>query len=191
MKNAFMLDAITTLLVLFVGLYSLEAIKEKAKKESQESAVTGPEGHIVVEAEWPPEMDVDIDLWVRSPLDDEAVGYSRTNDKQASYQRDDRGVTNDLSSFNYEVANIRKPGPGIYVVNIHWYDNLGGVQMVPVKVRASLSAHGSGAYVIATSELIMKIKGEEQTAFSFELDSEGALIEGSVSHNYIPLRLAQ
>lgn len=191
MKNAFMLDAITTLLVLFVGLYSLEAIKEKAKKENQENAITGPEGHIVVEAEWDPTADVDIDLWVKGPLDDEAVGYSRTNDKQASYQRDDRGVTNDLSSFNYEVANIRKPGPGIYVVNIHWYGNLGNMQSVPVKVRASLSEKGAGAFIIATSELVMKNKGEEQTAFTFEISDEGTLIEGSVSHNYIPLRLTQ
>ncbi len=163
MKNAFMLDAITTLLVLFVGLYSLEAIKEKAKKTTQDNAITGPEKHIVVEAEWPADMDVDIDLWVRAPLDDQPVGYSRNNDKMTSYQRDDKGVSGDLSSFNYEVASIRKPGAGLYIVNIHWFGNFANAISVPVKVRASLSAAGTGAYMIASAELIMKNKGEELT----------------------------
>jgi hypothetical protein len=184
-----MVDATTTLLVLFCALFAIEAIQEKASKSAKDNAITGPEKVITVEAEWPNELDVDIDLWVKGPLDDEPVGYSRHNDKQTSYQRDDRGITGDLSSYNYEVASIRKPGAGIYVVNVHWFSNVAEAQMVPVKVRASLSAAGVGGFVIATSELAMTVKGTEQTAFTFELDNEGALIEGSVLHDYVPLRI--
>lgn len=194
MKRSFpiektMLDAMTTLLVLFAALFAIEAIQEKATKSNESMSIISPGKRITVELEWPPDSETDVDLWVRAPADVMPVGYSRNNDKSSSFERDDKGIANDLSAFNYEVTSIRNITSGIYVVNVHWFGNFGNMPNVPVKIRASMSsAAGSGSYVIASRELTLMLKGEEQTAFTFEIDSEGALVEGSVAHNYIPLR---
>lgn len=196
MKHSFpidklMLDVAFTLVCLFAGLFAIEVMQEKAQKANVSNAITSPEKHIMVEMEWPKEMDVDIDLWVKAPADEHPVGYSRTNDKQTSYERDDKGVSGDLSDYNYEVDSIRALVPGIYVVNVHWFGNFGDVKSVPVKVRASLSNHGRGTFPIVHKELTLTVKGQEVTAFSFEIDADGAMVEGSISDNYIPMRLTQ
>jgi hypothetical protein len=180
------LDTMTVLFVLFCALFAIESLQEKAQKVNKAIDIASPNGRILVELEWNPESDSDIDMWVKAPKDEMPVGYSRTSDKMSSYERDDKGKTNDFSHFNYEVTTIRNLVPGIYVVDVHAFA-LRDEGPTLVKVRASISYLGA-AMVIATKELALTAKGQELTAFSFELDENSNLVEGSVHYNYIPLR---
>src|SRR3546814_9658818 len=68
-------------------------------------AIAAP-GNLIVEARWPPGVDVDVDLWVRAAGDD-AVGYSRRNGRVFDLLRDDLGFHRDDTGLNYEFAISR------------------------------------------------------------------------------------
>jgi predicted nucleic acid-binding Zn-ribbon protein len=179
------IDCMTTLMVLFAGLFAIQILQAKIASKDQSSAVIG---NITVSAEWERGSDVDVDLWVKAPFDDKAVGYARRSDRQTSYLRDDVGTANDLSDLNYEIAAIRGLKPGRYVVNLHLY-NARGAPLTHVIVKADLIHEGSSSVTkIATRELDLVTNDQELTAFSFELDDAGDLIDGSVSKAFIPLR---
>lgn len=145
-------------------------------------------GGITVEAHWPDGSTADVDLWVRGPKDGAAVGYSRRSDKQFSYLRDDVGRNNDSTPLNFEFSAARGIFPGIYVVNLHLYTPVGDGEPLPVTAIASITRPGQGRLELATAVVSLTEVGQETTAFSFELDKDGALVPGSVAHNFIPLR---
>lgn len=194
MKRSFpiervMIDISFTLLCLFVSLFAIDVLLEKAQKATPAAEqITGPEKHIMVEMEWSPGSDCDIDLWVKGPRDLLPVGYSRTNDAQSSYLRDDKGKTGDLSSFNYETVSIRALSAGVYIINVHWFGDRSENGTVEVMVRASISKSGGASFRVAEQKLLMTFKGEETTAFTFEIDDKGDVVAGSFSRNFIPLR---
>jgi predicted nucleic acid-binding Zn-ribbon protein len=181
-----MLDAMTTLFCLFACLFAVTVMQSRAQKNE-----TPPNpiflGDITVTAEWDPDTDIDLDLWVQGPLDDKPVGYSRTTDHQTSFMRDDVGASNDFTNLNYEIETIRGLKPGRYVVNIHFF-RARQILNPHVKVVAVLTPKGSVPLKLASREFVMTHEGEEVTAFSFALDNDGDLIEGSVSDAFIPLR---
>ena len=76
----------------------------------------------MVEANWPPELDSDVDLWVQAP-GDVPVGYSNKGGAVFNLLRDDLGQQLDLSGLNYETAYSRGIVPGEYTVNLHLYRN--------------------------------------------------------------------
>ena len=79
----------------------------------------------MVEANWPPDMDSDVDLWVQAP-GDMPVGYSNKGGAVFNLLRDDLGQQLDLSGLNYESSYSRGIVPGEYTVNLHLYRNRAG-----------------------------------------------------------------
>jgi hypothetical protein len=184
-----MMDVGMTLMGLLAGILGIVlSTSTLAKAQSQDSLQMRP-GDIAIEVTWPKEMDVDVDLWVKGPQDQQAVGYSRRADIQSSYVRDDVGLRGDPSDLNYESSFIRGLAPGRYVVNLHLY-SARGVSAVPCRVVAYLTTGGKGGTTIARRELTLTENGQERTAFSWFLDSDGKLEDGSVSEAQIPLRNA-
>ncbi len=185
-----MMDVGMTLTGLLAGILGIVlGTSTLAKAQTDQSLQLRP-GDIAVEAVWPKEMDVDVDLWVKAPADQMAVGYSRRADVQSSYVRDDVGHRGDPSDLNYETSFIRGLVPGRYIVNLHLY-SARGIAVVPVKVVAYfVFAAGRGGTTIARREVILTENGQERTAFSFVLDQDGRLEADSVSEANIPLRNA-
>lgn len=144
-------------------------------------------GDIAVEAHWPDGLDVDVDLWVQGPEDSAPVGYSRRADKQFSYVRDDIGLARDSTQRNYEFSFSRGVAPGRYVINVHLYSGRSQPLPVPVRVVVTMTVGGEKVEV-ASREVLLEEVGQEQTAFSFELDALGRVIPGSVSTAYIRMR---
>lgn len=183
-----MMDVGMTLTGLLAGILGIVlGTSTLAKAQTEQSLQLRP-GDIAVEAVWPKEMDVDVDLWVKAPSDQMAVGYSRRADIQSSYVRDDVGHRGDPSDLNFETSFIRGLVPGRYIVNLHLY-SARGVPSIPVKVVAYFAA-GSGGTPIAKREVILTENGEERTAFSFVVGQDGKLETDSVSDANIPLRNA-
>ena len=68
----------------------------------QETSTTEP-GTVIVEIHWPPELDTDVDLWVKAP-GDRPAGHSYKGGAWVDLPRDDLGHFNDLTEPNYRIV---------------------------------------------------------------------------------------
>jgi hypothetical protein len=147
-----------------------------------------PPGNVVVEVNWPPELDTDIDLWVQGP-GDIPVGYSNKGGVLFNLLRDDLGHEIDVSGLNSEVAYSRGIMPGEYVVNVHMYRNRSNTQTIPVRAVVSVKKDAqASSRQILVSDIKLNREGEELTVYRFRLDNHGQLVSGSVDNLQTPLR---
>ncbi len=146
-------------------------------------------GDVVFSINWDAKSDVD--LWAKGPKDEGPVGYSRRSDKQCSYLVDNLGYVDNGSTINWEVVACRSTVAGLYVVNLHLYSIHNEPGPVKVTVTAKFTPVASSSILIYTREVELVESGQEATAFSFELDQNGKLVDGSVSTEFIPLRSAE
>ncbi len=149
---------------------------------------TSPPGNVIIEIRWPDDLDTDVDLWVQAP-GDVPVGYSNKGGLFFNLLRDDLGRHADATEINYEVTYSRGIPSGEYTVNIHLYRNPSAQYPVPINVVASVkrSVNDSARQILASKVELVR-EGQELTVFRFSLDSEGALVPGSVHSLARPLR---
>ena len=158
---------------------------------TQAEANTPPPGNVIVEITWAPELNTDIDLWVKAP-NDLPVGYSNKGAVFFNLLRDDLGHYMDPTMINHEVAYTRGIIPGEYVINVHAYRG-DHDSSPPIDVRAIVSIKTEGedgplvAPVLGTTARLDYI-GQEVTVFRFKLDKKGRILPGSVNSLYKPLR---
>lgn len=147
-----------------------------------------PPGNVMVEANWPQELDSDVDLWVQAP-GDAPVGYSNKGGAVFNLLRDDLGHQLDVSGLNYETSFSRGIIGGEYTVNLHLYRNRATTITIPVTVVVSVKAEADlPARQILVSKLALSREGEERTVFRFRLSEAGTLVPGSVTSLQRPLR---
>ncbi|MFO1039038.1 MAG: hypothetical protein U1E45_19520 [Geminicoccaceae bacterium] len=169
-----------------VAVLMLAHINPKAAKAAAEGSPAP--GNVIVEATWPPGMDTDVDLWVQAP-GDVPVGYSNKGGLVFNLLRDDLGHQMDVSGINYEVAYSRGVVGGEYTVNLHEYRNRAKTNLVPVTVVVSVKPQPTDpSRQILMSKVELTREGEEHTVFRFRLDTDGALVPGSVNSLQRPLR---
>jgi len=146
-------------------------------------------GNVMIEAQWHDGLAADIDLWVAAP-GDKPVGYSNAHGDVFNLLRDDRGMTNDATNINYEVAYSRGMPAGEYVANVHLFETLDVIFPVEVRVVASVKGtEDEGARQIVTTTVQLRHENHQVTAFRFRLDEDGALVPGSVNSLYRELRV--
>ena len=147
--------------------------------KAQDEATKEPTGSVIVEAFWPDERDVDVDLWVKSP-NDAAVGYSNMNGYYFNLLRDDRGNLFDRTPINYEISYTRGIVAGDYQANIHLYQTDGGPP-IEVKIIVSVVEPEQRARTpIIKKDVILKKFGQEITVARWTLASDGKLAPNSV-----------
>jgi len=147
-------------------------------KAAQEN--TYPPGNVIIEARWPDELDVDVDLWVEAP-GDRPVGYSNKGGLIFNLLRDDLGKRADATGMNYEVSYSRGIPAGEYTVNVHLYRNTSGVFPVPVTIVTSVKkSPKDSARQLLASKVELTREGEELTVYRFRLSADGDLVPGSV-----------
>jgi hypothetical protein len=169
-----MLSGFVTVAVLMLAHINPKAAAATAK----DSAAPG---NVLVEANWPPDLDSDVDLWVQAP-GDVPVGYSNKGGAVFNLLRDDLGKQLDLSGLNYESAYSRGIVPGEYTVNLHLYRNRAAVADVPVTIVVSSKPNvDAPAKQILMSKIDLTREGEERTVFRFKLTESGAIVPGSVN----------
>lgn len=167
--------------------------KEEAKKEEVKSA-----GDMMVEIHWPGGIDIDIDLWGKSPDDERPVGYSNRAGKTFNLLRDDLGKTNDSTDRNFEMLYARGLPAGEYIINLHYFMNRepGQAPEVPIDVVISTKATGEykdtgGMKQIITRKAVLRIQGEEITVVRFVIKEDGELDEQSINDFHEELRTWQ
>jgi hypothetical protein len=180
-------DLILLMLTGFVTVAVLMLAHINPKAAAASAKDTAPPGNVMVEANWPPDMDSDVDLWVQAP-GDVPVGYSNKGGAIFNLLRDDLGRRADATGINYEISYARGMPAGEYTANLHLYRNEAQAR-VPVTVVASVkaSAQESARQILATSVQLVR-EGQELTVFRFRLDAVGALVPGSVTSLQKPLR---
>ena len=147
--------------------------------KAQDEATKEPAGSVIVEAFWPDERDVDVDLWVKAPSD-AAVGYSNMNGYYFNLLRDDRGNLFDRTPINYEISYTRGIAAGDYQANIHLYQTDGGA---PIEVKIIVSVvepEQRARTAIIKKDVILKKFGQEITVARWTLASDGKLAPNSV-----------
>jgi hypothetical protein len=176
-----MLTGFVTVAVLMLAHINPEAAAASAKD-------TAPPGNVMVEANWPPTMDSDVDLWVQAP-GDVPVGYSNKGGAVFNLLRDDLGHQLDLSGLNYESSYSRGVVPGEYTINLHLYRNRATNPAVPVTVIiSSKPSSDQPAKQILISKVDLDREGQERTVFRFKLTETGTVVPGSVHSLQRPLR---
>ena len=169
-----MLTGFVTVAVLMLAHINPKAAAAAAKDSS-------PPGNVMVEANWPPDLDSDVDLWVQAP-GDVPVGYSNKGGAVFNLLRDDLGHQLDLSGLNYESSYARGVVPGEYTVNLHLYRNRTGNAGVPVTIIVSTkSSQDQPSRQILVSKVELAREGEERTVFRFQLTEAGNIVPGSVN----------
>ena len=144
-------------------------------------------GQMVISAGWQ-EGPIDVDLWVKGPSDDLAVGYSNRGGKLFNLLRDDLGLDGDGLPLNYENVYSRGLPAGEYTVNLHLYSGQGPG---PGGLEIRFGPVGDQTRLFLKKRVVLAAKGQEVTVVNFSLDAKGAVVPGSVNEVYRPLRVAK
>ena len=172
-------DVILLALVGFVAMVILllPHITE-AKKESDDTSVPG---NVVVEAHWPSNMPVDVDLWVQAP-GEYPVGFWNQGGPTFNLLRDDLGTEGDATEENYEMTYSRGIVAGEYIVNVHMYGPLKAGTIVPVSIVVGVKKKfDTVLQQILRTVIQLNRRNQEETAFRFQLTRDGDLVAGSVT----------
>lgn len=187
-------DVVFNMLMVFALLFIIlphHPKKEEAKTQEVKSA-----GDMMVEIHWTDNVDIDIDLWVKSPDDERPVGYSNRAGKTFNLLRDDLGKSNDSTTRNYEMAYSRGLPPGEYVINLHYFADRepgAATHEVPVDVIISIKTATDdkttgGMRQAITRKAILRERGEELTVVRFTILENGELDKESINDFYQELR---
>jgi hypothetical protein len=171
-------DVILLALIGFVAMVIMMLPHIKPVQEQREEAKAP--GNVIVEMHWPNELPFDVDLWVKAP-DELPVGFWNQGGKTFNLLRDDLGGEFDATEQNYEISYSRGIPTGEYIVNVHMYGPLAFGTTIPVNVVVSVKSKFAEAHQILNTTVLLKHRGQEETAYRFRLDQNGELVKGSVS----------
>ncbi len=154
-----------------------------------EDATAEPPGNLIVGITWPV-GNVDVDLWLDGPGEENPVGYSRNSGALWNLLRDDLGTPNDPMPLNYENAYTRGIVAGDYTVNVHCYRCPSGPTRIDAEIRLSIPGQ-RGTKLLVSTNLALTGNGDEMTVVRFTMDAAGNVDRASVHNVFRPLRSSQ
>lgn len=168
--------------------------KEEAKKEEVKSA-----GDMMIEIHWQDKLDIDIDLWAKSPDDERPVGYSNRAGKTFNLLRDDLGKKNDSTDRNFEMLYARGLPAGEYIVNVHYFlshERDQTPEEMPVDIIISTKVTGTfdgpdHMEQVIVRKVVLRELGEEITVVRFVVKEDGKLDKESINDFHQELRTWQ
>lgn len=175
--------------IIFLFLLTTLMIQSKTQDEGIKK-----DAQFTIVAEWSPDLDCDVDLWVQDPAGN-AVWFNRKDMGIMHLERDDMGTKNDVLKDkagnvvgevknNSETWVLRGKMAGEFYVTVHLYscryDKLNFLPMpvgapVNVPVKIELVKLNPSYKILLTEEVVLRKVWEEQTAFNFTLDADGNL----------------
>ena len=171
-------DVLMLALIGFVAMVIM-LLPHLSRKHDEAKASQVP-GNVVVELHWPDDLPVDVDLWVKAP-GDVPVGFWNQGGHYFNLLRDDLGLEGDATGRNYEVSYSRGIPAGEYIVNVHMYGPVPKGVRVPARVVVSVKPKYGELRQILETTIELTHRGQEETAFRFQLTADGELVPGSVN----------
>jgi hypothetical protein len=176
---------IDLLFALVGGFMAMACLAVVAKTTPQEAGIDV--GTLTIEMQWPMGSQTDMDLWVRPP-GDRPIGYSRKTGKFCDLIRDDLGALHDIASRATEIVACRRTPPGEYVINANAYA-FRDQGAIPIRVFVRHQRPGNEEVdTLLTRSTTVDHDGQEVTVVRFTLDTDGAVVPGSVNNLYRELR---
>ena len=169
----------------FLFLVSLLFINPEAN-----NAKVDKQAEYIISAEWPEDLEDDIDLWMRAPSG-HTVSYLAKEAGWLHLERDDRGEVNDvliidgrkeIHPVNQEIITIRNRHSGEYIVNLYYY-KAHSDKPVPVKIR--VDRINPKYETVYRETVILNNQDEETTAVRFTIDDAGNIHD----INKLPIQL--
>lgn len=186
------IDLLLNVLTGIIFLFLLTTLMIQAKK--QDEGIKKDAEYVIV-AEWPVDMDCDVDLWVQDP-NGNAVSFNRKDFEMMHLERDDLGFRNDYVkdsagnivsevNKNSETWVLRGIMSGEFYVSVHLYScRFTKVSFVPmpigypveVPVKVELIKLNPSYKVLETEKVTFSRVWEELTPFNFTLAPDGNLV---------------
>lgn len=166
--------------ILFAALMSVEQAKTEDAAE--------PPGTMEMKMQYT-NGPIDVDLWVYSTGEELPVGFSRTSGKVWSLVRDDLGTSNDDPDFPANIENMyaRTAKPGHYIANVVCYTCHTFPVKVNLEIRIANMGGTAGSRVLLSTTVELTKPRQEVTVVQFDLNKNGAIVNGSVSNVFKPL----
>jgi hypothetical protein len=179
--NLAFLDLLFNTLLAFAAFFVLALILINPTKQENN---TEAKAEFMIVVEWPSELDDDVDVYVEDPSGN-LVAFMRREEGLMHLDRDDLGLRNDsvLTDFgvieykeNRELVTLRGISKGEYVVNVHMYMKRSKAIEVPVIIKLEkLNPYKT----VTIKRVILKVTGDEKTAFRFTLSEQGKVLDVS------------
>ena len=176
--NLAFLDLLFNTLLCFAALFSLAFI---LINPSQKNKTVDAKAEFIITVIWPSEMDDDVDTYVEDP-EGNLIAFNRREQGLMHLDRDDTGISFDTIATDFglieykenrEMVTIRGYVPGEYVVNVHMYTKREDKETPVTIILEKINPYK----VITGRNVVLKIKGDEKTAFRFTVDDEGKVIQ--------------
>ena len=173
--NLSFLDLLFNTLLCFAALFVLSFVLINPSKQKNNVKM---KAEFMITVTWPSDLDDDVDVYVEDPAGN-LVAFMRREEGLMHLDRDDLGRRNDIVNTpfgpiehkdNREIVTLRGIISGEYVVNVHMYMKRSKAAEVPVTIQLDKINPYS---TITIKEAILKITGNEETAFRFVLDKDG------------------
>jgi len=174
--NMAFLDLLFNTLLCFAALFSLAFVMINPSKKNK---TVDAKAEFLITVTWPSDIDDDVDTYVEDP-NGNLVAFNRREQGLMHLDRDDVGFSSDRLQTpfgiveykqNREMVSLRGIVPGEYVVNVHMYTKRSEEEKeTPVTI---LLEKINPYRVVTGSNVILKQKGDEKTAFRFVLNDEG------------------
>ena len=134
----------------------------------------------IITVKWPDQSPDDVDTWVEDP--EGHIVWFRNNEAGFMHlDRDDRGTSNDtilvdgkeiVNPLNQEIVTLRKPIPGEYTVNLHYYKSN---TLQPVTAEVSVSKVNPLLEIIFYGKVLLEHADSERTAVRFNINNDGSV----------------
>ena len=176
--NLAFLDLLFNTLLCFAALFSLAFI---LINPSQKNKTVDAKAEFIITVIWPSEMDDDVDTYVEDP-EGNLIAFNRREQGLMHLDRDDTGLSFDTISTSFglveykenrEMVTIRGYVPGEYVVNVHMYTKRENAETPVTIILEKINPYK----VVTGRNVVLKVKGDEKTAFRFTVDDEGKVIQ--------------
>ena len=177
--NLSFLDLLFNTLLCFAALFALSFVLINPSKKKNNVRM---KAEFMITTTWPRDLDDDVDMYVEDPQGN-LVAFMRREEGLMHLDRDDLGHRNESIDTewggiefkdNREIVTIRGTVPGEYVVNVHMYMKRSAVVEVPVTIQLDKINPYS---TVTIKEVILRISGDEGTAFRFTLNKDGDVID--------------
>ena len=176
--NLAFLDLLFNTLLCFAALFSLAFILINPSKKNKN---VDAKAEFIITVIWPSEMDDDVDTYVEDP-EGNLIAFNRREQGLMHLDRDDTGLSFDTISTSFglveykenrEMVTIRGYLPGEYVVNVHMYTKREDKETPVTIILEKINPYK----VVTGRNIVLKLRGDEKTAFRFTVDDEGKVIQ--------------
>ena len=177
--NLSFLDLLFNTLLCFAALFALSFVLINPSKKQNNVKM---KAEFMITVTWPNDLDDDVDMYVEDPQGN-LVAFMRREEGLMHLDRDDLGHRNDTVvtewgpiefKDNREIVTVRGTVPGEYVGNVHMYMKRSEAEEVPVSIQLDKINPYS---TVMIKEVVLRLSGDEKTAFRFTVDKEGEVTD--------------